>query len=186
VGDESLTLAALLHDVGKPPTRQFDDEGNIRFFGHESVGAEMAQTILRRLKIPQREIDTVVRLVRNHMRLGSAPVFTASAARRLIRDLDEDVERLVRLVEADASSLRPGVRVMDLDPIRARIAEVAEDTPRERLESPLSGAEIMALRNLSPGPEVGRLKNALTEMVLEGTLRPDDVEGARRELERLP
>lgn len=185
VGDEELTLAALLHDVGKPPTRMLDEEGHIRFFGHESVGSEMTHTILRRLKIPQKEIDTVARLVRHHMRLGSSPVFTAAAARRLIRDLDGDVDRLLNLVEADASSLAPGVRAMNLEPIRERIREVSEDTPRERLESPLTGQEIMILRGLDPGPEVGRLKNALTEMVLEGTLRPDDVEGAKRELERL-
>lgn len=185
VGDEVLTLAALLHDVGKPPTRMLDDKGHIRFFGHESVGAEMTHAILRRLKFPQREIDTVARLVRHHMRLGSSPVFTSAAARRLIRDLDGDVERLLRLVEADACSLAPGVRAMDLAPIRERIREVSEDTPRDRLESPLTGEQIMSLRGLPPGPEVGRLKNALTEMVLEGTLRPDDVEGAMRELESL-
>jgi poly(A) polymerase len=186
VEDEALTLAALFHDVGKPPTRQLDDEGNIRFFGHESVGAEMTRAILRRLKFPQREIDVVARLVRNHMRLGSSPNFTASAARRLLRDLGEDVDRLVCLVEADASALRPGVRVMDLDPIRARIAEVSAATPHERLESPLSGEEIMAIRELPPGREVGRLKQALTEMVLDGALAPDDKDGARAALGQLP
>lgn len=184
VGDEVLTLAALLHDVGKPPTRGIID-GHIRFLGHEAVGAELTQTVLRRLKIPQREIDTVARLVRNHMRIGTAGDFTAAAARRLIRDLDGDVGRLLRLVEADASSLAAKVRALDLNPVRARIKEVTEDTPRDRLESPLTGQEIMAIRNLPAGPEVGRLKNALTEMVLEGTLRPDDVEGAKQALESL-
>jgi poly(A) polymerase len=183
-GDEVLTLAALLHDVGKPPTRGIID-GHIRFLGHEVVGAELAQTVLRRLKIPQKEIETVAMLVRNHMRIGTAREFTASAARRLIRDLDGEVDRLLQLVEADASSLAAKVRALDLTPVRDRVREVSEDTPRHRLESPLSGQEIMKLRGLEPGPEVGRLKNALTEMVLEGTLRPDDAEGAKRELENM-
>ena len=183
-GDEALTLAALMHDVGKPPTRAIID-GHIRFLGHDAVGAEMTQTVLRRLKFSQREIDVVARLVKNHMRIGTAGGFSAAAARRLIRDLDEDVERLLQLIEADASSLAPKVRALDLTPVRARIDEVSRDTPRDRLESPLTGEEIMRLRGLSPGPEVGRLKNALTEMVIEGTLRPDDVEKAREALATL-
>jgi len=174
LGDPVLSLAALLHDVGKPPTRTIDADGNIRFFGHEAVGASMARELLRRLKFPQKEVDEVALLVRNHMRLGSSPEFTPSAARRLIRDLDGDLERLLQLVEADANGLKAGVKVMNLDPIRQRISEVGQATPRKTLESPLSGEEIMAIANVAPGPEVGRLKNLLTEMVLEGELAPDD------------
>jgi poly(A) polymerase len=184
IGDLTLTLAALLHDVGKPATRFVDGEGHIRFFGHESVGAEIAATLLRRLKFSEAEIEDVVRLVRHHMRLGSSPEFSAAAARRLMRDLGDDVERLLALVEADASSLAPGVRALDLDPIRARLAEVQVATPREQLESPLSGQQIMAIRGLAPGPEVGRLKGALLELVLEGELAPGDVEGATERLKR--
>lgn len=178
--DLLLSLAALLHDVGKPPTRAVDAQGQIRFFGHEAAGAEISYELLRRLKFPQREVDVVVLLVKNHMRLGSAPEFTASAARRLIRDLDDQVERLLALVEADASALRPGVRAMDLGPIRNRLEEVRTQTPPETLVSPLTGQEIMALADLSSGPEVGRLKNWLTEKVLEGELAPDDKAGAVR------
>jgi len=183
--DPILALAALLHDVGKPATRFVDDEGNVRFFGHESVGAEMTRELLRRLKLPQREVDLVATLVRNHMRLGSSPEFTAAAARRLVRDLDGEVERLLQLVEADANGLKAGVRVLDLAPIRARLEDVRLATPRETLESPLSGQEIMELRQLPPGREVGRLKQVLTEMVLDGTLAPDDKEGAKAALERI-
>lgn len=172
--DRTLTLAALFHDIGKPPTRSIDEQGNTRFFGHESVGATLTDEVLRRWKLPQREIDPVVRLVKNHMRLGHAPIFTASAARRILRDLGEDLDRLLELVDADCRALKPGVRIMDLSEIRVRLQEVQTATPHHVLESPLSGIEIMSLTGLPAGREIGRLKQLLTEKVLEGILRPDD------------
>jgi poly(A) polymerase len=172
--DLILSLGALLHDVGKPPTRRIDEAGNTRFFSHEVVGAEIARVMLRRLRFSQRDIDRVAALVKNHMRLGSAPVFTASAARRVIRDLGDQTDRLLRLVEADTLALRPGVKVMELAVIRAQLAKVEQVTPRATLESPLNGSEIIALTGLEPGAEIGRLKAALTERVLDGEMLPDD------------
>jgi len=180
--DLILSLSALLHDIGKPSTRTIDAEGNTRFFSHEAVGAEMARTLLRRLRFPQRDIDQVASLVKNHMRLGSAPVFTPSAARRVIRDLGDQTDRLLDLVQADTEALKPGVRVMDLAPIRAQLAKVKEATPKAKLESPLTGAEIMAVTGIPAGPEVGRLKTMLTEKVLEGELSPDDKPAAEAAL----
>ncbi len=177
-GDLALSLAALLHDVGKPTTRKIDDKGDTRFFGHEVVGAEMAGKLLKRLRLPQSDIDLTVLLVRNHMRLGSFETFTPAAARRLIRDVGNQTERLLALVEADANALKAGVRVMDLAKIRERLAEVAQQTPRETLESPLSGSEIMAILELSPSKRVGEMKNMLAEKVIEGVLMPEDKAGA--------
>lgn len=179
LGDEGLSWAALLHDVGKPETRTIDANGHIRFFGHEDVGARLAEGLLRRLRLSTREVEPVARLVRNHMRLGSFESFSpAAAARRLLRDLGPDVERLLALVEADASSLAPGVRQLDLAPIRARLAEVQAATPTDTLVSPLSGSEIMALTGLPAGEAVGDLKTKLAEAVLDGRLAPGDKEGA--------
>lgn len=183
--DLTLRLAALLHDVGKPSTRFVDEEGDIRFFGHETVGADMTRELLRRMKFSNDQIEPVALLVRNHMRLGSAPVFTPSAARRLIRDMGDHLEPLLQLVEADANALKRGVRVLDLEPIRVRIAEVSKATPRSQLESPLSGEEIMELTGLSPGPEVGKLKQMLVEKVLEGDLQPGDKDAATRLLRHM-
>jgi poly(A) polymerase len=180
--DLHLALGALFHDIGKPRTRMTDDSGQTRFFGHEAVGATMTNEIMRRLKFPQRDVDVVTTLVKNHMRLGSSPEFTASAARRLIRDLDDNVERLLALVEADANGLKRGVKKLDLTQVRNRLAEVQAATPRTTLESPLSGEEIMSLLKLDSGPEVGRWKSYLTERVLEGELLPGDGESARRML----
>lgn len=181
-GDVVRALAALFHDIGKPSTRFIDEEGNTRFFGHESVGAEMTRKILQRLKFSNEGVEEVALLVRNHMRLGSMKEFTPSAARRLLRDMDGEVDRLLDLVEADTASLRPGVKQLDLEPIRQRLAEVSMSTPRSTLESPLTGKEIMELLHLTPGPEVGKWKNFLLEKVLEGELEPGDKEAAKAAL----
>ncbi len=172
--DLVLALSALLHDVGKPTTRSVDAEGNTRFFSHEVVGADLGRAILVRLRYSNDVVDRVVRLVRGHMRLGSSPTFTDAAARRLLRDFGEDLELLLRLIEADAASLRPGLKTIDLDSIRAALTRVAAHTPVERLTSPLSGEAIMALLGVEGGPIVGRVKRWLQEEVLEGRLEPGD------------
>jgi poly(A) polymerase len=184
LADPSLTqvLAALLHDVGKPETRTKDAQGRTRFFGHESLGEEIARKILRRWKLSEREIDPVALLVKNHMRLGSSPTFTKPAARRLIRDLGDHLDELLVLVEADAASLKPGVKELDLEPIRAQLEAVQFETPREVLISPLSGEEIMRELGIDPGPEVGRWKTFLTDKVLDGDLAPGDQVRARQYL----
>jgi len=181
-GDLTLSLAALLHDVGKPQTRAVDDKGQIRFFGHESAGAEIAERILRRLKFPNELVLPVVRLVKNHMRLTGVPKFTDSAARRLLRDLGEDSGRLIDLIEADGKGLKRGVKTLDLNLVRERLEEVAREKPETGFDSPLTGDEIKEFLNLEEGPEVGRLKSLLAEKVLEGELSPEDKEGAKRAL----
>ncbi len=178
--DLTLSLAALFHDVGKPPTRTKDAQGKTRFFGHESTGEMLTRKILARWKFSGDEIEHVATLVKNHMRLGSAPVFTDTAARRLVKDLGDDLERLLDLVEADANALKAGVRVLDLTDIRATISKVQSETPSDKLTSPLSGDEIMELTGLQPGQAVGKIKRALDEQVLEGTLQPDDKLEARK------
>lgn len=181
-GDLVLTLSALLHDIGKPPTAMVDEKGATRFFSHEVVGATMAHDLLLRLRFPSETAGRVTRLVKNHMRLGSSPTFSPSAARRVIRDLGDDLERLLALVEADAASLKPGVRKLDLGPIRAQIEAVQRETPRTSLVSPLSGREIMEVLGLEPGPAVGEAKAWLLEQVLDGRLAPGDTEEAQRML----
>lgn len=173
-GDAIVRLAVLLHDVGKPATRSVDKDGNIRFLQHERVGETMACVVLDRLRLSSDDIATVAKLVRNHMRLQTASEITPSAARRLVRDLGPDLERLLTVVEADASALKPGVRTMDVEAIRNRILEVATSTPAHSLESPLSGDEIMAFLKLESGPQVGMWKSWLLENVLEGRLGPED------------
>lgn len=174
-----LTLSALFHDIGKPLTRTIDEKGDIRFFTHEHVGEVMSLAILRRWKLPNDDAERVARLVKNHMRLGSSPRFSSTAARRVIRDLGDDVELLLRLVDADQRGLKQGLKVFDLPAIRAKIEATRYEQPIRGWESPLDGEELMALLGIEPGQELGRIKKALQEAVIEGELQPEDKEGAR-------
>jgi len=145
----------------------------------------MAKEMLSRLKLSQADIQIVTLLIASHMRLGSFDVLSAPAARRLIRDLGDQLEDLLTLVQADRDAHHPDKAMKDLSQVRARLAEVGQVTPREKLVSPLTGKQIMALTQLPPSPEVGRLKEALTEMVMEGSLLPDDQERAQAILSEL-
>lgn len=169
-----VILAGLLHDVGKPVTRQLDANGDIRFFGHEAVGADLTVRFLRRWKFPESEIEQVRMLVKNHMRLGSAQPFTDTAARRLLRDLGDLTDPLFTLVRADQNALRAGIDVFDVDAVQAIVAKVRDKTPASKLQCPLTGEEIMALTGLGPGHEVGKIKAQLLELVLSGEIGPDD------------
>jgi len=184
--DLVLSLATLLHDVGKPLTKTVETDGRTRFFGHENVGESIARTILRRLRFGNDVEDRVALLVKNHMRLNSMSEVSPSAARRIVRDLGPDLDRWLRLIEADAGALKPGVRELDLGPVRTMIEEVSRHTPPEALESPLSGERIMEITGLEPGPKIGRLKAALAEDVIEGRLSTgDEAEAKVRLMEHL-
>lgn len=181
-----IMLGALFHDIGKPRTRTVDPEGRIRFFGHEKTGAEMTFDILLRLKFSRQTAADVACIVGNHMRLGSAIPFTLSAARRLIRDLGDLLEPLLVVCESDANALRAAPKGIDFKDVRRKIAKALEDSPKNELQSPLTGNEIMDALDLRPGPEVGRIKEWLTEAVLEGKLKAGDKDTAREMIRRPP
>jgi poly(A) polymerase len=175
----TLRLAALLHDVGKPDTYKKDSEGRIRFLQHELVGEKIARDLLNRLKFSHRQVDAVCKLVRGHMRLGSAPVFTETAARRLIRDMGDDLKDLFDLVEADTKALKPGVKPMELQPIRELVERVRSDLGDQKIESPLDGTEIQNIFNLT-GKQIGEAKRYLEEQLIRGTLAAGDKEKAKQ------
>lgn len=180
--DLAVRLGVLFHDIGKPPTKSVEADGRIRFFDHENIGAELARRVLRRLRYSEDLIGTVALLVSEHMRLNSMPSITDSAARRIVRDLGPDLERWLLLVEADVSALKPGLKPMDVDAVRRRLAETVDKTPAASLVSPLDGAKIMDLTGLGPGPQIGTIKAALVEDVLEGRLEAGDVASAEQRL----
>ena len=165
-----VRLAALLHDIGKPATRFVDEHGNTRFLTHEVVGAEMAEAMLRRLRVPGDLADPVVLLVRHHSRLGTAPTFTPTAARRLLRDLGEWVDPLLLLVDADQRAHRTATPRCDLDSVRRVLHEVRQATPRETLRSPLSGEDIIAATGLAEHEIDHRYE--VTGHVLDADRRP--------------
>ena len=165
--DLVVRLGALLHDVGKPATATPDGA----FTGHEEVGAGIARGALERLRFPQRDIDAVITLVRLHLR----PVYYRSewsdgAVRRLARDAGAQIERLMALARADiAASAYP--EPQKLDELAARLASVLSERPT-RLAPPIDGEEIMRERGLQPGPEVGRIKDRLGELIMDGEIEP--------------
>ncbi|HEV3073290.1 MAG TPA: HD domain-containing protein, partial [Thermoanaerobaculia bacterium] len=163
--DLVLRLAAMFHDVGKPSTATPDGA----FTGHETVGADMARSALERLRFPQKEIDPVVLLVRLHLR----PVYYRSewsdgAVRRLARDAGAELERLMALARADvAASAYPEPE--KLDELQARLAGVMAEQP-SRLAPHITGEDVMRVRGIGPGPEVGRIKGRLEELVIDGEI----------------
>ena len=161
-------LAALFHDVGKPPTAK----GDGTFIGHDEVGAEMAKAALERLRFSQREADAVSRLVRLHLRpVFYRPEWTDGAVRRLARDAGPLLDRLMALARADiAASAYPEPE--KLDDLQARLDAVREERP-SRLQPLVTGEEIMRARRIGPGPEVGRIKQKLEELVIDGEIEPE-------------
>src|SRR5205823_1262433 len=169
VGPElTLRLAALFHDVGKPVTATPDGA----FTGHEEVGARLASVALTRLRFSVREIEVVAGLVRLHLR----PVYyrsewTDGAVRRLARDTGPLLKPLLELARADlAASAYPDPD--KLDELEGRLEAVLEEHP-SRMESPVDGGDIMRVRGIPAGREVGRLKAKLTELVMEGEIPAD-------------
>ena len=166
--DLLLRVAALFHDCGKPATAR--DDGT--FAGHEEVGAGIARAALERLRFAQRDIDVVVAVIRLHLR----PVFyrsewTDGAIRRLARDAGPLLDRLMALARADiAASAYP--EPQKLDELQARLDRVRAERP-SRLQPLITGQEIMAIRRIGPGPEVGRIKRRLEELVIDGELPPE-------------
>ena len=161
-------LAALFHDVGKPATAKPDGT----FLGHDRLGATMAAEALTRLRFSNAVTERVANLVRMHLR----PVFyesdwTDGAVRRLARDAGPDLGRLMDLGRADVVASAYD-RPEKLEELAQRLRTVAIDQP-ERTVPAISGADVMRARGLAPGPEVGRLKERLEELVMEGKVEPD-------------
>jgi poly(A) polymerase len=187
-GDASLVLrlAALLHDVAKPATRTVEEDGRLRFFDHQIVGLEMARGLLRRLRFASGEIAVVLRLIRTHMRPGAySKEWSDGAVRRLMRDAGDRFDDLIALCKADAAAHRPDGKPPDFRELLAHVRKVESEFPAATATSPLDGNEIMEALGLEPGESVGRMKEALSEAVLDGRLEPGDKAAALRMLLKL-
>jgi poly(A) polymerase len=168
--DAVLRLAALLHDVGKPRTRQITPEG-VQFHHHEVVGARMARHRLEALRYPTAVIDDVVRLVEMHLRFHTYRMgWSDGAVRRYVRDVGPLLDRLNQLTRADCTTRNPQ-RAKTLaalqDDLEDRIARLAEQENLDAMRPPIDGRQIMERLRIEPGPLVGEALSHLMELRLE-------------------
>lgn len=180
-----LRLAVLLHDIGKPITKSIGDDGRVHFYGHEDAGAEIARGLLARLKFSHADTEAVVQMVGQHMRIGEyrPDEWTDAAIRRFVRSAGAHREDLFAIHRADVAALAPGHRDMSrASHLRERIERLQAEHDSVAIGSPLSGNEIMAISGVPAGPQVGILKDFLTNEVIEGRLAPEDKAGAERAL----
>jgi putative nucleotidyltransferase with HDIG domain len=174
--DAALKLAALLHDVSKPETRR-RIAGRVRFFEHDVIGARRARAIGERLRLPERMIAVVERVVRHHLRpmhLGHAEAITPRARYRFYRDLREDTRDLLLLVLADAAAVigaSPLVTWRRAGVVRELFAGWREQRQAEDRPALLRGEDVMARFSLEPGPRVGWLLSQAREAQDLGRVR---------------
>ena len=181
----TVRWAALLHDAAKPVTRSVDGRGEVHFYGHEYVGADMAGTLLRRLHADKRTIREVCRMVELHLRPAGydKATWTDSAVRRLALDVGDLMPDLLDLVAADVTSAKAhkqraaAARVQGL---RDHLARLEEQQALDELQSPLDGNALMALFDRPPGRWIAEIKDHLREMVIDGTLDAGDTETATK------
>ena len=179
-----LRWAALLHDVGKAPTKKYVKGTGWTLHGHEFLGSKMVKTIFQRLKLP---LGKDMKYVQKMVKLSSRPIalisddVSDSALRRMLFDAGEDLEDLFTLCKADITtknSYKQEKFKKNFEYVAKKIKEVEEKDHVRNFQPPITGEEIMQMFNMKPGREIGILKERVKEAVLEGEI-PNEHEAAK-------
>jgi poly(A) polymerase len=184
--DLVLRLAALLHDIGKPRTRRFEEGGGVSFHHHEIVGAKLAAKRLKELRFDKATVQAVARLTELHLRFHGYGEggWTDSAVRRYVTDAGPLLERLHRLTRSDCTTrnVRKAQRLSAAyDDLEVRIDRLRSQEELDAIRPDLDGTQIMAILGLAPGREVGEAyKHLLALRMEQGPLDPERAEAELR------
>ncbi|WP_073333303.1 CCA tRNA nucleotidyltransferase [Chryseobacterium carnipullorum] len=180
-----LRWSALLHDVGKAPTKKFVEGTGWTFHGHEFLGSKMVKTLFHRLKQP---LGSDMKYVQKMVKLSSRPIAlitddaSDSALRRLLFDAGENLEDLFTLCKADITTKNSKKQERfkkNFEYVAVKIKEVEEKDQVRNFQPPITGEEIMKMFNLKPGKEIGILKEKVKEAILEGEILNDKEEAEK-------